>query len=232
MPLFRGKKFRAEAQTLRNKYLMWRFRNYEIFKSKLDVLEDLNAEQQIYGKKLDVRSRVKQVVLPLLLLAETQKSKEDLADFALAFDNDLQNLDEERRWEDQIEIGLHLLEEKIEEIRRISRISPTCKDTGIDVYLADFADVLEITDKKERRIWSQGLAKFFRKRTNFPVKTGTNNRSYVHLPDFYIEEMLKKSPQKPPVPTYLPNSTNSPNSSEEKKEITEEEVRASYGEQS
>jgi len=64
MPLYRDKVFLAEAQALRNKLILWRFRKYHELKQKAEILETPELE-----KELNVSSsRIKEVIAPLLLL--------------------------------------------------------------------------------------------------------------------------------------------------------------------
>jgi hypothetical protein len=63
--------------------------------------------------------------------------------------------------------------------------------------------------EKARNYWCRGSSKYFKKRTDFPIKKGTNNRAYVLLPKFYVDEILRK-----PLPlSYHANSANYANSS-------------------
>ena len=226
LPLFRMARFQSEAQEIRNKLLMWRFRNYYKLKEKLAILEEIDAEEKIYGEVIDVRSRVKQIVMPLLLIAEMEEDRKRIIDFAHAFDANLQNLDEEREWQDQINVAIHkLFEGNKEKISIISEISIHRQGVGeyYKLYLFDFANALEIEEPKTRNYWCRGLAKYFKKRTDFPIKIGTNNRAYVLLPKFYVDEMLKR-----PLPlAYDANSANYANSSQPT-EPTEDELRAFF----
>ena len=69
IPLFRMDQFLAQAQTLRNKLLLWRFRNYYNVKEKAKRLEDKDIADMVYDGAEGISSRVKQVILPLWLIA-------------------------------------------------------------------------------------------------------------------------------------------------------------------
>ncbi len=182
VPLYRMERFEAEAQDLRNKLLMWRFRNYDKLKEKLPKLEEIDADQKIYGK-IDARNRVKQLTLPLLLMAETEADQKGIVNFAADFNASLQNLDEEQGLKDKVEKALQVL------FKGKALTEPQYK-----VYLHDFAEALEITDETERPYWCRDLAKYFKKRTAFTIKAGSGNRKYVLLPSYWIREILKKAP--------------------------------------
>jgi hypothetical protein len=64
MPLFRDKKFLAEAQALRNKLILWRFRKYNGLKTKIETLENPEIDLELRISS----SRIKEVLTPLLLL--------------------------------------------------------------------------------------------------------------------------------------------------------------------
>ena len=86
VPLFRMDKFLAESQTLRNKLMMWRFRNYGKIKLAASQLEDKGMAAKVYDGADNVSSRVKQVILPLWLIAG-DSMKQTLTEMAKTFDN-------------------------------------------------------------------------------------------------------------------------------------------------
>jgi hypothetical protein len=61
---FRDKKFLAEAQALRNKLILWRFRKYNGLKTKIETLENPEIDLELRISS----SRIKEVLTPLLLL--------------------------------------------------------------------------------------------------------------------------------------------------------------------
>ncbi|MBS7616509.1 bifunctional DNA primase/polymerase [Candidatus Bathyarchaeota archaeon] len=64
MPLYRDKKFLVEAQALRNKLILWRFRKYNELKTKVESLETPEIEAELNVSS----SRIKEVLAPLILL--------------------------------------------------------------------------------------------------------------------------------------------------------------------
>lgn len=93
MPLFRMTRFLNEAQHLRNKLTLWRFRNYNTIKTKACELEDKNLPFQVYGAR-KISSRVKQVILPLWIIAD-RSMQQTLIDLAVSFDENLKTADPE-----------------------------------------------------------------------------------------------------------------------------------------
>jgi hypothetical protein len=207
LPLFRMERFAKEAQQLRNELLMWRFKHYNSLKEKLHVLENANLDEGVYGQVISVRSRVKQVVFPLLLIAEDEGTRNDLINFAERFNANLENLDMESAFERQVKQAINLLFSNADAIEKHKTPTETLK-----VYLHELADALEISEPKERMFWSRSISVYFRKRTEFPVRTGSRNKVYVLLPISYVEAVLKEVS----VPQYDPNIPSSPNTEAEK----------------
>ena len=67
IPPFQMKQFESEAQELRNQFLQWRFNNFRRIQQKARLLESPNISGIVYGKQLDVSSRIQQIILPLSL---------------------------------------------------------------------------------------------------------------------------------------------------------------------
>jgi hypothetical protein len=86
IPLFRMDKFLAESQSLRNKLILWRFRKYHEIKQKAAQLEDKDIASKVYDGADNISSRVKQVILPLWLIAG-DAMRQTLTDMAKTFDN-------------------------------------------------------------------------------------------------------------------------------------------------
>jgi len=66
MPLYRDKKFMEEAQVLRNKLILWRFRKYHELKEQTGLLEKPDFEREFEG--LNISSRIKEIIGPLALI--------------------------------------------------------------------------------------------------------------------------------------------------------------------
>jgi len=88
VPLFRMSRFLREASELRNKLLLWRFRNYHRIKTEAEKLEDPNIIDRVYDGGGDISSRVKQVILPLWLISE-EPIRRRLTNIAKFFDERL-----------------------------------------------------------------------------------------------------------------------------------------------
>jgi len=85
IPLFRMDNFLKESQALRNKLMMWRFRNYHKVKEKAKELEDKGLAKKVYDGADGISSRVKQVILPLWLIGG-DTLKKTLTEMAQTFD--------------------------------------------------------------------------------------------------------------------------------------------------
>ncbi len=92
MPLFRMERFEAEAQRLRNKLILWRLRNYHRFKEMVRELESPEIAERLYDGAEGLSSRVKQIILPLWLIAGDSMRK-TLVELAQRFDAQLKAAD-------------------------------------------------------------------------------------------------------------------------------------------
>jgi len=84
IPLFRIDKFNQQALCLRNKLTLWRFRNYFSVKERSSCLEDKDLARKVFGDSEEMRnisSRVKQIILPLWLIAD-KHLREELVELA------------------------------------------------------------------------------------------------------------------------------------------------------
>ena len=77
IPLRLGNEFYDEALNLQNKLLMWRFRNYK----KELVFDEMDIE--------GVHPRLKQIVIPLMTIIESEEMKESLKDFVQKYNIEL-----------------------------------------------------------------------------------------------------------------------------------------------
>ena len=68
IPLYRDKQFMEAAKALRNKLILWRFRNYHKLKERISLLETPEFEKNLDLK--DVSSRVKEIIGPLTLIGQ------------------------------------------------------------------------------------------------------------------------------------------------------------------
>ena len=100
MPLYRDKKFLAEAQALRNKLILWRFRKYHELKQKAETLETPELETELTVST----SRIKEVIAPLLLLNPAFKA--EINDLARELEAQLQASDPEYQLEEQFNDAL------------------------------------------------------------------------------------------------------------------------------
>jgi hypothetical protein len=85
-------RFLAQAQHLRNKLTLWRFRNYYKVQDEAQKLEDAGIAKEVYDGAENISSRVKQVILPLWLIAD-ESLRETLKELAKTFDSLLKTED-------------------------------------------------------------------------------------------------------------------------------------------
>lgn len=134
MPLFRLRQFAEGALRLRNKLLMWRFRNYDRLKERVEsTLEDPSAYDALYGKESTVSSRIKQVTFPLSLIM-SERLREKIRAFAEEHDALLKSLDEDRIIGQQIEAAL---------VELVGQVGEVGQDgSPLEVPLKDIATVI------------------------------------------------------------------------------------------
>jgi hypothetical protein len=100
MPLFRFKRFLSEAQEIRNKLLMFRFRNYRRITGLLERLESPALFSELYPADSGLTPRIKQLITPLALLFPDLRSI--LMEAAREFESTLVALDEELMREEEL----------------------------------------------------------------------------------------------------------------------------------
>lgn len=99
IPLSLDHEFYEKAQGLRNKLLMWRFKNYA--SDNLKTHKTLNS---------NIHSRMNQIALPLLSLIDDEKTQQELMDFLAIYSAELKN-DRGFTWEAIILQAIHKIEE-------------------------------------------------------------------------------------------------------------------------
>jgi hypothetical protein len=203
-PLFRFKKFLEQAQQIRNKLLMWRFRNFRQLKEKIsEIIENPDLFETVYGKeKPDVRSRVLQVILPLALIS-SEKIKDQLLEFAYVFDERLSELDPDEQLEQAIEEAAVYLLDQMETVPtaqklRKSRKLRSYREAPKKILLKTLATTIDPDLAKENRSrqlsgFCRKLSSFIRDHLEFPVRKETGNMAFVYFPEYYLKKLeIKK----------------------------------------
>lgn len=149
-PLFRWKKFNAQALQLRNKLLLWRFKHYYEFKQKVDQLEDPDVTKKIFGEELDVSSRVKEIILPIALLTNG-KTLKILKEAAVQHDKILKQLDLEADFENQVSEALRDLIKDEAHIHgdHMAHVAHLLLERGASFLSFNFADIVDQLLSKE-----------------------------------------------------------------------------------
>jgi len=146
-PLYRWKKFQQQAQALRNKFLMWRFRHYNQIKEKIARLEDPEFAKEVFGEDLKVSSRIKEIVLPIALLVD-KETVEVLKEVAIQHDKTMKQIDLEAEFENEIiqvieDLGKQAKEAretKPDKLDRLDRLDRSLLEQGVlRISLSDVA---------------------------------------------------------------------------------------------
>jgi hypothetical protein len=95
--------FSKEALSLRNKLLLWRLKNYHIFKDKASRLEDVQLINELF-KGVDVKSRIKQILTPLALISN--ELKDGIVNLAKELSEELKALDPEAEFEEEVKAAV------------------------------------------------------------------------------------------------------------------------------
>ena len=225
MPLYRDKKFMEEAQALRNKLILWRFRKYHELKEKTRLLEKPDFEREF--KELNISSRIKEIIAPLTLINPSFKPViNELAnelDELLKTDPDVQL--EQAFNEALIKIYDELEEEEVEggrgEEGLLGAPYATAGKQTLTNYVKKRKDeiILQIPlvkiakiilddpepDPNELKGLNQKLSRIVKTRLGFKVKK-IRGRSYVEIPLTY-RPSIPLSPSTHQVKTILLNDS-------------------------
>lgn len=191
-PLYRMEKFKAQAQKLRNKLMLWRFRNYHNFKSKVHELENTELLKELY-QDVEVKSRIKQVLTPLTLIS--QELKDGIITLAKEVSEALNTTDPEVEFEIEVKTAL----QRLNELTPLTPLTPLYEPhTDVSVYevllkdLASFmlkeTEGLKEINQKDLKPLSTKLGLFFR-RMGFKVVRGSNDGlRRVYIPTTWLRK--------------------------------------------
>ncbi|MEM2440513.1 MAG: bifunctional DNA primase/polymerase, partial [Candidatus Bathyarchaeia archaeon] len=200
IPLFRMERFEEEAQRLRNKLILWRFRNYYRVKEEAKRLEQPEIAEKLYDGADRVSSRVKQVILPLWLVMGEQM-RERLVALAKTFDERLKAEDSEYLLElETREAVTKLVENSSEGVNKVKVLNVLYMREGREeefysVQLSVLSrEILKLRGMKEEDITvkevtsvSKTLSKLFESRLGFAIKVGKARRREVLIPVEWVK---------------------------------------------
>jgi len=199
IPLFRMQKFEEEAGKLRNKLVLWRFRNYYRVKEEAKKLEEPEIAEKLYDGADRISSRVKQVILPLWLVMG-EEMREQLVALAKTFDERLKAEDSEYMLELEVrEAVAKLAEEKPEEVNVVKVLNVLIMRGGREeefysIPLSTLSrEILkqrgyekDITVKDVTSV-SKTLSKLFESRLGFSIKVGHARKREVLIPVEWVK---------------------------------------------
>jgi len=189
MPLFRYKKFLEEAQALRNKLIMWRFRKYHDLKAKVESLETPQIDIELAISS----SRVKETVAPLLLIAP--EFREEINKLAMELEEQLKATDSDWQLENEFIEALN----RILEAENVTLGSQESLLRGAEKTLEDYQDkkvVLKIPlvkiaklilddpspEEDKLKVLNRKLSEIARSSLGLKVVRGSKNRKFVEVP--------------------------------------------------
>jgi hypothetical protein len=201
MPLFRYKKFLEEAQALRNKLIMWRFRKYYDLKAKVESLETPQIDMELAISS----SRVKETIAPLLLIAP--EFKDEISKLALELEEQLKATDPDWQLENEF----------IEALNRILDVSLGSQESLLlgaerEKTLEDYQDrkvilkvplvkiaklILDEPNPEEDKLkgLNRKLAQIARSNLGLRVVRGSRNRMFVEVPLPFPYRRLQRLPR-------------------------------------
>ncbi|MEM2263538.1 MAG: hypothetical protein QW160_04890, partial [Candidatus Bathyarchaeia archaeon] len=200
IPLFRMERFEEEAQRLRNKLILWRFRNYYRVKEEAKKLEQPEIAEKLYDGADRVSSRVKQVILPLWLVMGEQM-REELVALAKTFDERLKAEDSEYLLElETREAVARLVENSPEGVNVVKVLNVLYMRGGREeefysIQLSALSkEILKLRGVKEEDITvkditsvSKTLSKLFESRLGFAIKVGKARKREVLIPVEWVK---------------------------------------------
>lgn len=190
-PLYRMKNFEDWAQELRNKLILWRFRNYHATKTKAERLEDEHFAEEVF-EDTKVTSRVKQIILPLSLiesdlLRKTFKSLAGNIDAQLKLDEPDYQLEQQAR-----EAIARLNVENMLNIICDAQKNPAF----LEAHLSDISkEVMKLQGIPDDKMTinsvtsvSKSLKRVFEVNLGFSIRKGTGHKRVVSIPAKWVKE--------------------------------------------
>jgi hypothetical protein len=189
MPLFRYKKFLEEAQALRNKLIMWRFRKYYDLKAKVESLETPQIDMELAISS----SRVKETVAPLLLIAP--EFKDEINKLALELEEQLKAADSDWALENEFcEAINRIIDEdwvtQKSQVTQLLRAEGSLEDYQekkviLKVPLVKIAKLIlddPNPDEDKLKNLNRKLSQIARSSLGLKVVRGTKGRRFVEIP--------------------------------------------------
>jgi len=188
-PLYRMDMFNKEALSLRNKLLLWRLKNYHIFKEKASKLEDVQLINELF-KGVDVKSRIKQILTPLALISN--ELKDGIVNLAKELSEELKALDPEAEFEEEVKAAVISLKKR-DQVEPLNVLN-LYREGGstFRIKVKDLAEVMLQADLKEEKInpgslrgLTTKLGLFFR-RIGIKVKQEDRGYNYAYIPEEWL----------------------------------------------
>ena len=193
-PLFRGERFKAEALKLRNKLLLWRFRNLGRIMKAMDMLESKGLFKNVFSSKVELR--IAQIILPLYLLFEDEEIQGSIRKLIEKKSEEVKALDPDSWLEEEVP---RIIEGLVTELQKLHLLQ---KGSGfVKLKLKDIVNRLVAggdSDQESVRGIAVKLSRFLRKNYGFTVRKESGNLSYVYVPEDFLDRIEPSEPPKPP----------------------------------
>jgi len=204
MPLFRYKRFLEEAQALRNKLVMWRFRKYYDLKAKVESLETPQIDVELNISS----SRVKETIAPILLIAP--EFKDEISKLAVELEEQLKATDPDWQLENEfIEALNRALEAENVSLRSQESLilgaekAKTLEDYQdrkaiLKVPLVKIAKIIldEPNPEEDKlKVLNRKLSQIARSNLGLRVVRGSRNRMFVEVPLPFPYMRLQRLPR-------------------------------------
>jgi hypothetical protein len=237
-PLFRAERFKAEALKLRNKLLLWRFRNHERISKTMQGLEERGLFKSMFNSATE--PRIAQIVLPLCFIFEDEDLKRSLKVLVEEKTEQMKTLDQDVWLEEEVPkklkeiVDAGLAEEvkktetrilgavEKEEVRGVTGVTGLSGRGGFfRIRFKELAERLlsedEKNDKKKVGSINSKLARFLRNH-GFIVRKETGNLSYIYVPHDFLKTEEPPPNKTPNTPKPVTQSSEEIKGSEESKQ--------------
>jgi hypothetical protein len=200
-PMFRAEKFKEWAQSLRNRLLLWRFRNRERIRGEAAQLEKNGLFKEVFEN--GVEKRIAQIMLPFIILFKEKGIVDLLKNMAVQKTEELKSLDEEEWLDEELrkmlkkifdDAGKVSVDEKtrpltdvgdssVKEVERVKVVKEPPGFAPIEKPLIDFVKELygENLEPEEKREYARKISRVLKNRYGVKIKPAAGNRRVAVL---------------------------------------------------
>jgi hypothetical protein len=200
-PMFRAEKFKEWAQSLRNRLLLWRFRNRERIRGEAAQLEKNGLFKEVFEN--GVEKRIAQIMLPFIILFKEKGIVDLIKNMAVQKTEELKSLDEEEWLDEELRKMLKKIfddagkvsvdkktrpltdvgDSSVKEVERVKVVKEPPGFAPIEKPLIDFVKELygENLEPEEKREYARKISRVLKNRYGVKIKPAAGNRRVAVL---------------------------------------------------